>query len=210
MAISKTLGAWGSKYRPSKGTALNPLNPREDTLSGWGTQVRNPTNTPTPQPATDFGTYLDPNSALRKQQLGTRRDNAYADITQDAGRHMTEYGYTGQDTNNDGIPDSGFQVDPNNPFSRAALLQRSYDQAQRGTTNSMAAQGQLYSGALQNALNEDRFQFDRGTDQNMKAFDRGLTEFMRGRRDAGQNFEEGVSNIDWEALVQALAARSVR
>lgn len=38
-----------------------------------------------------------------------------------------------------------------NPYSRAALLQRSYDQNQRATTNTMAARGQLYSGATQNA-----------------------------------------------------------
>ena len=43
--------------------------------------------------------------------------------------------------------------DASNPYSRAALLQKSYETNQRGSTNSYAASGQLYSGALQNARN---------------------------------------------------------
>lgn len=45
-------------------------------------------------------------------------------------------------------------IDPNNPNSRAAALQRAYQNQQRGNTNSYAARGQGYSGALQNAQND--------------------------------------------------------
>lgn len=55
-------------------------------------------------------------------------------------------------------------VDVTNPFSRAALLKRSYQQHQAGNTNSMAARGQLYSGALQNAQNETTRQNLQGQD----------------------------------------------
>jgi hypothetical protein len=45
-------------------------------------------------------------------------------------------------------------IDPNNPNSRAAMLQRSYQQGQTGDNTSFAAQGQLYSGAYQNQIND--------------------------------------------------------
>ena len=43
--------------------------------------------------------------------------------------------------------------DPSNPYSRSALLEQTYQRNQRGSTNSYAGAGQLYSGALQNASN---------------------------------------------------------
>lgn len=49
--------------------------------------------------------------------------------------------------------------DPNgaqyNPYSRASALQNAYQRDQRMTVNSYAAQGQLYSGAMQNAQDHD-------------------------------------------------------
>lgn len=62
-----------------------------------------------------------------------------------------------------GKPTSGFELDPTNPYSKAQALQRAYDNHQRGATNSYAAQGQLYSGALQNSLNEGQRGFQEGS-----------------------------------------------
>ena len=45
-------------------------------------------------------------------------------------------------------------VDITNPFSRAALLKKSYMQQQAGNKNSYAARGQFTSGSLQNAQNQ--------------------------------------------------------
>jgi hypothetical protein len=50
--------------------------------------------------------------------------------------------------------------DSSNPFSKAAMLQESYNRSKLGTTNSLAAQGQLYSGAMINAQNENASVFD--------------------------------------------------
>lgn len=61
-------------------------------------------------------------------------------------------------------------VDVTNPFSRAALLKRAHNQNQAGNTNSMAAAGQLYSGALQNAQNNEGFQYQGGKDSLLKDF----------------------------------------
>jgi hypothetical protein len=46
-------------------------------------------------------------------------------------------------------------VNTANPYSRAALYQLAYTNSKRGTTNSLAARGQLYSGAMVNAQNEN-------------------------------------------------------
>ena len=58
----------------------------------------------------------------------------------------------------------------NNPYSRAALLQRSYDQNQRRTINSMAAAGQLYSGATQGSANFNRFNYGQSSDALQKDY----------------------------------------
>ena len=49
----------------------------------------------------------------------------------------------------------GFDNPGANPYSKAALLQKSYDQTRAGSINSAAASGQLYSGSLQNRQNAD-------------------------------------------------------
>jgi hypothetical protein len=50
-----------------------------------------------------------------------------------------------------------------NPYSKAALLDRNFKQSTLGNTNSYAAQGQLYSGALQNAQNATTFGYLSGS-----------------------------------------------
>lgn len=61
-------------------------------------------------------------------------------------------------------------VDVTNPFSMAALLKRAHTQNVAGNTNSFAASGQLYSGALQNAQNNEGFQYQGGKDSLLKDF----------------------------------------
>jgi len=55
--------------------------------------------------------------------------------------------------------------DPTNPYSRSALLEQTYQRNQRGSTNSYAGAGQLYSGALQNASNSNTSDFFQGQHQ---------------------------------------------
>jgi hypothetical protein len=56
-----------------------------------------------------------------------------------------------------------------NPYAQAALLKRNYDNAVRGTTNSYASQGQLYSGALKNQQATNDFQYGASSDQLKRA-----------------------------------------
>lgn len=150
--------------------------------------------------------YLNPRAGALKGFNNSARDNIYADIAKNAGNAMVDYGYTGRDSNGDGIPDTGFTVDPSNPFSKAQLLMRQYSQAKSGTKTSMAAQGQLYSGALQTALDELGFQEQGAMDSNLKGFNRYLDSLVQGRRDAGLQAERANADVDWDALVAAINA----
>jgi hypothetical protein len=181
----------------------------------WNAPANTATTPPPAAPAPPTGdqkqaaatSFLSPNATALKDFNTSARDNIFADLTKSAGYAQADYGYTGQDTNGDGIPDTGFNVDPNNPFSRAALLQKRYMEAKQGTTNSMAAQGQLYSGALQTAQDENAFQNNAAVDENQKAFNRYLDSLVAGRRDAGLATDRENSQVDWEALVAAVNAR---
>ena len=201
-------GGWSQPPQtPAFNPALAPLGAQpvpagQAPVPGFSSPPPLP-NTP-PSPAAR-ASYANPLLALIKQQNQTGFDNFALDVTEDAGVGMAAYGYTGQDVNGDGIPDTGFQVDPNNPFSRAALLQRSYDQAAKGTTNSMAAQGQLYSGALQRQQNENAFQNQQGVDANMKGFEGLLRELRRRRRDASLGLQQANTSAEYDALTAALS-----
>lgn len=207
------LGALASWAKPKPAAPAPNYGPGGNTIGAWGTSWKPPaTPAPTPAPTGDqkqaaATSYLSPNAVALKGFNTSARDNIFADLTKSAGNAQADYGYTGQDTNGDGIPDAGFNVDPSNPFSRAALLQKRYTEAQRGTTNSMAAQGQLYSGALQTAQDENAFQNNAAVDENQKAFNRYLDSLVSGRRDAGLATERENSQVDWEALVAAMGAR---
>jgi hypothetical protein len=85
--------------------------------------------------------------------------------------------------------------DVSNPYSRAATLQQLYDQSKRGSSTSMAAQGQLYSGAFQNAQNDLAQSHGRSRDAMIR-------EFMAAR-DALTGRELGAGNARQDALAQA-------
>ena len=72
------------------------------------------------------------------------------------------YGYQGGQLRQGlGLTESG-GIDVSTPYGQASLLQRTYQQGQRGTTNNMASRGQLYSGAHGSSLAEGTFQYQRG------------------------------------------------
>lgn len=57
-----------------------------------------------------------------------------------------------------------------NPYSRAAMLQRSYNQNQRASLNTMASRGQLYAGATQNQANANTSNYSSAYDALAKDF----------------------------------------
>ena len=73
-----------------------------------------------------------------------------------------------------------------NPYSRAALLQRSYNQNQRASTNTLASRGQLYAGAASNAFNTNRFNFAQSQDALQKDYAARMAA-IEARRQAASN-----------------------
>jgi hypothetical protein len=85
--------------------------------------------------------------------LGTE-GNTLAGLTQQRGAYLSGAGYTEDPTTH------AIAYDPNNPYSQAALLRKSYQQAKAGNTNSYADAGQGYAGSLQNAQNASTDKFN--------------------------------------------------
>lgn len=94
-------------------------------------------------------------------------------------------------------------VDPNNPYSRASLLQRSYQQGQAGTTNSMAARGQLYAGATQRGLDEGTFQYSRGQDSLAKSYQGSLNDLSQKTLSGSFDLQQKQLDADSDRLTRA-------
>jgi hypothetical protein len=91
-------------------------------------------------------------------------------------------------------------VEASNPFSKAALLVRNYHQEQNRTTNGLAAQGQLYSGAINNARGNDTFGFQQGQDSLYKVLQGYLGGQARARRDAALTRDSSINGAGLTGL----------
>jgi hypothetical protein len=107
----------------------------------------------------------------------------------------SQYGYSYSQDPSNPLSVSVGGVDTSNPYSRAALLQRSYDNTKRGNTTSLAARGQLYSGALQNAQNTAFTNFNQASSENRAGF-----------ADAIRGYVNGISQLDAERGVNNTGA----
>lgn len=99
----------------------------------------------------------------------------------------------------------GFDNPLANPYSKAALLQRSFDQFNQGTVNSSAAAGQLYAGSTQNALDAGMYDFG-------QQWNAGQTEYQNSLRDltnldlqANSEYADTVQQAEAKRLEAALA-----
>lgn len=160
------------------------------------------------------GQKIDPNKAMFNSLLGDATNTANtgyghsiadsygneATFASDLGANLTP-----RDPNADpsavtqGSIDWG-HVQASNPFSKAALLVRSFGEQQNRTTNGYAARGQLYSGAIQNQRGNDTFGYQQGQDTLNKGLLRYLTGQSTGRRDAGVTRDTTINNGGFDAL----------
>lgn len=114
--------------------------------------------------------------------LQRQRDDQIAALVQQRSSGLLDYGFT------EG-PSGALAFDPNNPYSKAALLKKTYDTNRRSTGNSMAAGGQLYSGAYQNAqdlISRNQLQSEDSLQRALIGF---LAQNTQRRTAAGTNFE---------------------
>lgn len=118
-----------------------------------------------------------------------RRDNTLNSLT--AQESTAKIGY-------------GFDTDiATNPYSRAALLQKNYDTAQKGTMNSMAAGGQLYSGAHSNARGMNRGNYNANYDGLRKSYDAELARIRDSRQNAGEEYDRATIAAGQSAIARA-------
>lgn len=99
-------------------------------------------------------------------------------------------------------------IDPNNPYSRAALLQESYKRSQRGTQTSMAARGQLHSGAYGRAQDEVGRNYNIGYDRLQKGYTREKGTAVTNLLSAYTGAAGGISDATFEALLNKLKGGS--
>lgn len=100
--------------------------------------------------------------------------------------------------------DPGFNDYKSNPYSRAALLEQSYQAANRGTMNS--AGYQLYSGSTSNALYGNRARADENRDALAKAYRDALGEIKTARTQAAEEKAEREAEAEWERISAAEGA----
>ena len=97
-------------------------------------------------------------------------------------------------------------TDPNNPFSRASMLHRSYANANNVSSGSFANRGQLGSGAYQRAQGRNTMGYDQGRDSLLKGFAARLGEFQ-GQRNTAYNTNDTTGNTNSSDLFQRNLAR---
>jgi hypothetical protein len=149
---------------------------------------------------------VDPTYDQQIGVYGKRRDDSYADLTNQRTGGLLDYGYTEQQ---DGTgKTTGLTFDPSNPNSRAALLLKHYQQSKAGTQNSMAARGQLYAGARVNAQNANDSNYQVADDQQRKALLQFLARNSGAARDAGTNYEANAGVAQGDRISRAIAAKA--
>lgn len=93
-----------------------------------------------------------------------------------------------------------------NPYSRAALLQQTYERNKATTMNTYAGRGQLYAGSTQNAANYDLGQQGAGLDQLQKSYLGDMTSLAQQGVAAQRTLTEGTAAARAKALEDALNA----
>lgn len=100
----------------------------------------------------------------------------------------------------------GFE-DQSNPFARAAMLQRQFQQQQARTLNQAARTGQLFAGSFGRARERDVFESERGLDEALREFQAELGGLSREELAAQTDFTEGLTAAQTKRLEQALKDR---
>jgi hypothetical protein len=134
-----------------------------------------------------------------QEQMATSAANrnvglANAQATYDTNAINRDFGYT-----------ANGQIDPNNPYSRAALLEQSYKQGQVQTTGGYAASGGLYKGALQSAQNELTRQHSIGVNQLQNQYADAQHGVKSNQLNTYANAGAAYSDADFQALLRKLA-----
>lgn len=167
----------GKKYTPGM-TGTPPAAPHPPAAPGAPAPPQGRTGPLPPDPIYDAS--LNRIAAQRDQQTAALK-------TQRVGE-LADYGY------NEG-PGGSLSFDADNPFSKASLLKRLHDTQRRSVGQSMAAGGQLYAGAYQNAQDLS----SRNQLQAQDSLQKSLASFLASNRAATTN-----AGIDYQTRAEVL------
>jgi len=165
---------------PRKGVS-RPLTPPATAAAGTGV--------PAGTPAAPLDLPVDPAYDAQIAALQRTKANTIAGLAAARTQGYANYGYTGTEQTDPVtglISVTGLTFNPNDPFSKASLLKKTYDASRARSAESSAASGGLYSGAAQHAQ-------DYGVRQQMQAEDalqKSLISFLG--RNAQQQVQAGV------------------
>jgi hypothetical protein len=184
------VGAGTSVYGPQGGTVA-PITP-----AGGGGGVAAP-----PAPQRVFRPEDDPAYNAAQIAAYNQREATLASLSQQRTSGLGDYGF--QETNIDPTTGVGTPVfDPNNPFSKAALLKQSYDRSRRTSGQTMAAAGQQYAGAFQTQQDYVNRQQLQGEDTLQKSLIRFLAANTQRRKQAGESYQGTVNQAAAEAAAR--------
>jgi hypothetical protein len=138
---------------------------------------------------------IDPAYEAQVAALARQRDDTLLSLAGQRTQNLQEYGFTQ-------APTGAIAFDPSNPFSRAALLRKNYQESKQGTQTGYAARGQLYAGALQTAQAAN----DTGFNQNENSLERALIGFLTNNQGAQNRARSAFES----SVAQAMADRVMR
>lgn len=147
---------------------------------------------PAPPPAGGAAPFPMPWNTQYEQSvagLGRTRDQQLAAIAAQQAQLGSTYGY-----------DQAGNIDVSNPFSRRQLLVENYARARRGAGTSMAARGQLYSGAYQNQQNYLATQGLQAEDALKREYQDAAQALIAKRGQVQTGYDEGVDAAGWARL----------
>lgn len=185
----------------------NPRFDVEEAISPHALEGSNSSPTPggssAPAPSAPAPSYQAPD--FRDAQYtdtmnlaGRNRDDLIAYLTGQQANLRSTYGYT----------DDNFTIDPNNPYGRAQLAKRVFDQSRRGTEGGYAARGQMTSGAYGRAQSNNLFNYQAAENQNRLGYATGSSEIAQRIREAQGAYGATEIQAGGEALARAIAARN--
>ncbi len=171
-----------------------------------------PAPTPAPAPAPTYGappTIPDPFGIVggATNSANTTYGNTVGTINEGENTLGREYGFNlTRDPTSGAV--TGYAIDPNvdvnNPYSRAALLNKSYRQQKGRTLNGYAAQGQLYSGAIGRQQGADTSNYNQGVNDLTNLFSGGITGYETARTTAGTTRDTTIGDANATNLNQIL------
>lgn len=167
------------------------------------------------QPGTPDAFVPPPDPVLIAQQAANNRPylDAIGAAPADLSRLGSDYGY-GVNYTPGQVDDSGLatvgdatigELDTSNPYSRAALLQKSYTNNRQANTTNLAARGQLYSGALQKTQEGQQTAFNQGSEANRRGFQDAIRAYIGGLGATRNNALQGNASALGDSTARAAA-----